>query len=409
MSKMGLEIKKRIGNKKASRFTFQNMLRCLEDPEHPSAGPYLRFLNLTGNWHPNMELKSTRFKQLVFYITMTLFFSQYLKCVIGLSLSAFLFILQTAPFHMGTPKTIYFRRDHHLWQKLIDYISRTELRQLSDEDEEVIDVMDEYIRKSRRVIYLYWLMAISCNISLFTEPYKKNQIVENGTDIYVPLFHFYLPFNQDIPPGYYYSMVLQTILGNIMSSYVISWDSLVISTFIFFAGQLKISRVYCTKIIDSKSKERSHENIIKCHRFHTSLIEHQKLFQKLISSVMFLYLIVVSINIGSCLIQISRFSGDLPVMMGAMIFVFGILVQLLTFYWFSNQVTVESLSVSSGIFESKWTTMDAKTQKEVALLQLTTSNRLCFRAGPCNEMSLNTFIGILKTSYSFLTLLKGTK
>ncbi|XP_061728312.1 odorant receptor 49b-like [Cydia pomonella] len=406
---MSIEGYKRVRNKKISRFSLQNMLRCLEDPEHPSAGPYLRFLNLTGNWHPNMELKSTRFKQLVYYMTMAFFFSQYLKCVISLNLSAVLFILQTAPFHMGTPKTIYFRKDYHLWEKLIDYISRTELRQLSDGDVEVIDVMDEYIKKGRRVIYPFWFMVICCNISIFTEPYQKNQMVENGTDIYVPLFHFYVPFNQDIPPGYYYSMVLQTILGNIMSSYIISWDSLVISTFIFFTGQLKISRVYCTKIIDPESKERSHENIIKCHRFHTALIEHQKLFQKLISSVMFLYLIVISINLGSCIIQISNASGDLPVMMGAMLFVFGILTQLLIFYWFSNQVTVESLSVSSGIFESKWTTMDAKTQKEVALLQLTTSKRLCFRAGPCNEMSLDTFIAILKTSYSFFTLLKETK
>ncbi|XP_061709435.1 odorant receptor 49b-like [Cydia pomonella] len=406
---MSIEGYKRVRNKKISRFSLQNMLRCLEDPEHPSGGPYLRFLNLTGNWHPNMELKSTRFKQLVYYMTMAFFFSQYLKCVMSLNLSALLFILQTAPFHMGTPKTIYFRKDHHLWQKLIDYISRTELRQLSDEDEEVIDIIEEYIGKGRRVIYLFWFMAISCNISIFTEPYQKNQFMENGTDIYVPLFHFYFPFNQDVPPGYYYSMFLQTILGNIMSTYVISWDSLVISTFIFFAGQLKISRVYCTKIIDPESKEQSHENIIKCHRFHTSLIEHQKLFQKLISPVMFVYLIVISINLGSSIIQISNASGDLPILMGAMLFVFGILIQLLIFYWFSNQVTVESLSVSSGIFESKWITMDAKIQKEVALLQFSTSKRLCFRAGPCNEMSLDTFIAILKTSYSFFTLLKETK
>ncbi|XP_047986312.1 odorant receptor 49b-like [Leguminivora glycinivorella] len=406
---MTIEGYKRVKNQKPSRFSLQNMLRCLEDPENPSAGPYLRFINLTGNWHPNMELKFTRFKQLVFYIVMTLFFSHYLKCVIGLNLDDLLFILQTAPFHMGTPKSIFFRKYHHLWQKMIDYMSRTELKQLSDEDEEVINVMNEYIRRSRRVLYPFWLMAICCNISLFTEPYQKHQIVENGTDIYVPLFHFYLPFNQDVPPGYYYSMFIQTIIGNIMSSYVISWDSLVISTFIFFAGQLKISRVYCTRIIDPESKERSHENIVACHRFHTSLIEHQKLFQKLISHVMFIYLIVVSINIGSCIIQISNASGDLPVMMGAMVFVLGILTQLLMFYWFSNQVTVESLTVSSGIFESKWITADAKIQKEVALLQHTMSKRLCFRAGPCNEMSLNTFIQILKTSYSFFTLLKETK
>ncbi|XP_063532078.1 odorant receptor 49b-like [Cydia strobilella] len=406
---MSIEGYKQTRNKITSRFSLQNMLKCLEDPEHPSMGPFLRFMNLTGHWHPNMELKSTRFKQLVYYITMTFFCSQYLKCLISLDPSAFIFILQTVPFHLAIPRAVFFRKDHHLWQKLIDYMSRTELRQLSDEDGEVIDVMEEYIRRSRRVIYTFWFMVICVNTSLCIEPYEKNQIVENGTDIYVPFFQIYVPFNQEVPPGYYYSMALQTIIANIMSSYVISWDSLVISTFIFFAGQLKISRVYCTKVIDPESKERSHENIIKFHRFHTSLIEHQKLLQKLISSPMFIYFIVISSNLGYCIIQISKASGDLPGMVMAFLYWFGILIQVLILYWFSNQVTVESLSVSSGIFESKWITMDAKTQKEVVLLQLTTSKRLCFRAGPFSEMSLSTFTAIIRASYSFFTLLNKTK
>nr|AST36267.1 putative odorant receptor OR35 [Hedya nubiferana] len=399
---------KRIRNKKTFRFSFQNILSCLEDPDHPSAGPFLRFMNLTGNWHPHMELKLTRFKQVVYYITMFFFFSLYFKCVISLKLSALLYILQTAPFHMGTPKTIFFRKNYNEWEKLVGYMSTTERQQIADKDDEVLDIMDSYTQKSRKVNYLFWLLAFLCNISIFTEPYLKNTIVENGTDVYVKLFDIYVPFDQDVPPGYYYSMALQTVLGNIMSSYVVSWDSLVISALIFFAGQLKISRVYCSKMVDPQSRAKTHQNIVHCHRFHTSLVKHQKLFETLISTVMFMYLIVISINLGACIIQISESTEDIPALMASVLFIIGCLTQLLIFYWFSNQVTEESLSVSYGIFESDWATMDAEVLKEVSLMQYTTSKRLAFRAGPCNEMSLSTFVGILKTSYSFFTLLNET-
>lgn len=90
--------------------------------------------------------------------------------------------------------------------------------------------------------------------------------------------------------------------------------------------------------------------------------------------------------------------------------------------------------VSYGIFESDWVKMDAKFLKEVSLLQMVTSKRLVFRAGPFNEMSLTTFVAvsvsnyvgylllticwdcfirfilqILRASYSFYTLLDRTK
>nr|WPO56513.1 odorant receptor [Leucinodes orbonalis] len=79
------------------------------------------------------------------------------------------------------------------------------------------------------------------------------------------------------------------------------------------------------------------------------------------------------------------------------------LVQLLLFYWHSNEVCRESTLVSYGTFCSKWTQAGPLVQREVALLGLTTDKRLVFRAGPFNEMTLTTFIAV--SVYFYLMIL----
>ncbi|XP_030034637.1 odorant receptor Or2 [Manduca sexta] len=123
---------------------------------------------------------------------------------------------------------------------------------------------------------------------------------------------------------------------------------------------------------------------------------------------MFVYLVVISVNLGVCIKQIAEIEDDLPTLVSSCVFLMACLIQLLLFYWHSNEVTIESDLVSYSTFQSNWAQSNKNIQKEVALLALTTRKKLVFRAGPFNVMSLSTFVSILRASYSFYTLLKGT-
>ncbi|KAM3961923.1 olfactory receptor 36 [Aphomia sociella] len=385
----------------------QDLLRFFESAsEHPSVGPHLRLLGLTGLWTPNKS-KSTKFKQYFFYITVLFFCSQYVKCLVSFRADSLMLILQYAPFHMGIVKSCFFKKYYKKWEELIEFISSVERNQLALKDAQYDRILNEYIKRSRRVTYFFWGLAFFSNFSIFSEPYQKNQINENGTSVYINIFDGYTPFSKE-PPGYYASMAIQTFLGHIVSAYVVGWDTLVVTMMIFFAGQLKITRLYCMRIIDRSNDTRSHENIVKCHILHTNLVTYQKIFNSLISPVMFVYLIVISVNLGVCIIQIVQIDDDLGTLISSCVFVVACLIQLLLFYWHANEVTEESLLVQYGIFESDWYFSNKTVQKELALLGLTTTTKLVFKAGPFNVMSLATFISILRTSYSFYTLLSET-
>ncbi|XP_028026370.1 odorant receptor 59b-like [Bombyx mandarina] len=384
-----------------------SLFSLLEDSRHPSVGPHLRLLSLTGIWYPNSKTNITLLKRACFYVIVLFFVSQYLKCIIKFKIDSLQLILEYAPFHMGIVKTCFFQKDYNVWQELVFFISKTERDQIAKKDPKSIKTMQSYISRNRKITYSFWALAFIANIGVFSKPYQNNQSDVNGTITYNHLFDGYTPFSEE-PPGYYFSMGIETILGHVVSFYVLGWDTLVVSIMIFFAGQMQMSRLQCSRMING-SPERTHKNIIKCHKFHTDLIKYQKQFNSLISPVMFVYLFVSSINLSVCIVQIAEIEDDFATVLSSFIFLLACLIQLLLFYWHSNEVTVQSELVSYSTFESNWTSTQNKLQKEVALLGLTTSKTLVFTAGSFNHMTLATFISIIRASYSFYALLNSTK
>jgi hypothetical protein len=262
-----------LSQKKHKKSSLLNFLNFLEDPRYPSVGPHLRLLSLTGQWHPDLNTPIAKFKQYLFYITVTFFVSQYLKCCFKLKISYLLLILQYAPFHMGIVKSCFFQKDYKKWESIVDYITEVEQKQISSGDGKINRILKAYITRGRRVTYFFWALAILSNFSIFSEPYQKNQIVENGTSVYLKIFDGYMPFESDEPPGYYISMGIQTVLGHIVSAYVVGWDTLICTMMIFFAGQLKITRLICSRVVNARNPEQSHRNIAECHRFYVSLVK----------------------------------------------------------------------------------------------------------------------------------------
>lgn len=250
----------------------EKILNILEDTRYPCLGPHIRLLSFLGIWHPDTKSTTTRMKLAFFYFTVSFFVSQYIKCLIKFDVDSIKLILQYAPFHMGIVKTCLFQINYKRWERLIKFISDEELHQISNNDEKQDGIISDYIKRSRKVTYFFLVLAFFSNFSIFAEPYQKNQISENGTSVYVYMFDGYTPFARE-PPGYYYSMCIQTVVGYMMSAWIVSWDLLVVSIMIFFAGQLRMSGLFCKRAIDLNNSQKSHRNIAECHRFHITLIQ----------------------------------------------------------------------------------------------------------------------------------------
>ncbi|XP_026328945.1 odorant receptor 49b-like [Hyposmocoma kahamanoa] len=376
----------------------RKILKILEDPKYPSIAPHLYLMSLTGLWHPIRSIGAI-IKRALFYITVALLFSQYVRIIIKFDNYSLNILLRYAPFHIGVIKAAHFLKNYNLWEDFITYIGSLEQKQLSGKDRVVNNLVNNYINYNRYVTYLFWTMSlVMCNwlISEFYQNPEKESNVEKFV-----MFDVYAPFSEQ---PYAYG-ALQNMMAYLIGCYIVGWDTLVVAVIIFFNGQLKIAKHYCTNLIDGNNSEISHKNIADFHQHYIMLIKYQKTFNALISPIMFTYLVNVSVNLGFSIIEIFQ-DKDKAVL--NFMYLIACFIQLLFYYWHTNEVTVQSLNVSYGIFESDWTAADLRVQKEAALLCVLTTKRLIFKAGPYNEMTLSTFIGVIKGTYSFYTLLSKT-
>ncbi|CAH1989508.1 unnamed protein product [Acanthoscelides obtectus] len=80
------------------------------------------------------------------------------------------------------------------------------------------------------------------------------------------------------------------------------------------------------------------------------------------------------------------------------------LAQLYVFFWFANEVILESLAISDVIYnESNWITY-SKANKMLLVMVLQRSHRnFALKAAAIGEMSISTFTKILRLCYSITT------
>ncbi|KAJ8961301.1 hypothetical protein NQ318_008987, partial [Aromia moschata] len=65
-------------------------------------------------------------------------------------------------------------------------------------------------------------------------------------------------------------------------------------------------------------------------------------------------------------------------------------------------------SIGDAVYSSRWYQSDAKTMKTCLLIMMRTNRPATLDALPLGKMDYQLFLMILKTSYSYLTLLNQT-
>ncbi|CAB3233286.1 unnamed protein product [Arctia plantaginis] len=142
----------------------------------------------------------------------------------------------------------------------------------------------------------------------------------------------------------------------------------------FFTGQLNLLRVNCDRLFNTGDADVSYEETLQrikdCHYHHLYLMKYSSVLNKLLSPVMFLYVIICSLMLCASAIQLTT----------------------------SNEA-------DRGIYSSKWYTQNTRVRRSLLLLGGQLRKTIVFTAGPFTKLNIATFVAILKGSYSYYTLL----
>ncbi|XP_041976234.1 odorant receptor 4-like [Aricia agestis] len=299
---------------------------------------------------------------------------------------------------------------HKDWMKVIEYVTSADKYERDTRNEIKDAILDRYTKYCRRITFFYWMLVFATLIGTTTAPYvflsspTFREGLKNGTEIFPHVFSSWMPFDKYNFPGNWITVAWHTFMCTIGAGILVSYDTTIIVIMVFFAGKLEILKERCKKLVgDENSIFKA--SIAELHSVHILLLKYTKLFDSLLSPVMFIYVVMCSLMICMSAIQMAMTTSATHMLIMAEYLVFGI-AQLFMICWHSNEVRVKFDEVTSGPYESEWYSSSVQQRKYIILLMDQLKLMHIFTAGPFTNLTIPTFITILKGAYSYYTLLR---
>nr|WCC57676.1 odorant receptor 26 [Papilio xuthus] len=392
-------------------------LESLEDPKKPLFGPNYWMLRKMGLILPDNKIGKVLYIFLHSFVTFFVF-TQYLELfVIRSNLDLVLTNLKISMLSIVcVVKANTFVFWQCKWKQLIDYITEADKYERDNRDSIKKRIIAKYTKYCRKVVYFYWLLVCMTVITVTNTPLLKylssskyRDALTNGTESFPHIFSSWVPYDKYTSTGYWFTILYHALMciygGGIMAAY----DTSVMVIMVYFGGKLDLLRERCRQIFGTNGLGVSNEEVgatmKELHSIHDLLMKNAKLFNSLLSPVMFLYVIMCSSVLCFSAFQLTSATNTTQKVLMAEYLIFGIM-QLFLFCWHSNDVIVKSGNVMLGPYESEWWTAGPRQRKNVILLAGQLSRVHTFTAGPFTNLTLSTFLTILKGAYSYYTLLR---
>lgn len=238
-----------------------------------SLGPVLKIFHFLGIWRRDTPL----YKSMIFY-----FFQSYniifvinlcANLIINFEYKMFITFINYSAYYMSTMKVGSFARWHKDWESVVDSITEMEEEATENENSAHAIIVLKYRKYCHWVVYIFWVACGPIVIFMFVTYWLKD--VKLSADFNEPMphiFHAWTPFDQRTWFGRFVSALLQTIFGLSAPLHTCSWDSLVMSSMMFFAGQLKALRMRCAHALDEVDDDIRFKNLSKCHQHHINIL-----------------------------------------------------------------------------------------------------------------------------------------
>nr|AII01056.1 odorant receptor [Dendrolimus houi] len=306
----------------------------------------------------------------------------------------------------------FWQRD---WREVFQYVTEADKFERNSRDPVKQRIINTYTRYCRRLTYCYWALVFTTFLTTTLTPLMRyltsstfKESYHNGTEPFPHIFSSWMPFDKYNFPGSCITVIWHTVLCAYGAVIMSAYDTCVVVIMVFFGGKIDLLRERCKQIFGDSNEvdEIEFRNTIRqLHRIHIMLLKYTRLFNSLLSPVMFFYMVMCSLVLCASAYQLTSAQNAAQKLLMAEYLVFGI-AQLFLFCWHSNDVLIKNQNVTLGPYESNWWTATLQQRKDVLILsgQLRINN--VFTAGPFTRLTLPTFITILKGAYSYYTLLR---
>ncbi|XP_041972166.1 uncharacterized protein LOC121728123 [Aricia agestis] len=359
-----------------------------EDPKRPYLGPNVKLLKYGGLLFSRNNLVKYSY-MLMHYTVFAVFGTELLN--IYLERSDTKVVLQNIQYSMASVvvclKVFTYFKYQNDWVTIIEYINKRDKERRNTRNDEMDVIIQEYTKYSRWVTFSYIYLLVVMTISVCLQPmllftsstFRYN--LRNGTATLPEIASIWMPVDKTTVTGYTLYMFMEIFATIVCVLWFAMVDTNSVAIMIFIEAELRMLRIDARNIFGTEKNPativESKQRIRKCHENHIQLSksEETSTFQKIVS---------------------------LPYLL------FGCL-RLFMYCWHSTVMTHSSIDQMMGPYESTWWAQPTTVRKEVLLLVHQFRKPLAIHAGPIADLTVVTFINILKGAYSYYTLLREMK
>ncbi|KAL7294081.1 hypothetical protein TKK_0012116 [Trichogramma kaykai] len=283
----------------------------------------------------------------------------------------------------------------------------------SDEELEIRAKCDKTIRK----ISVYFTTAVFVAILL--------RVIAPLVDLFVK-GEIRLPVNAYCPcdirnPSCYWMLYWQQAIGTGIATLIhAAKDCLICAFLLQTCSYLEILKRRIVSIPGLIASERNCGNSGNIQEMEKRLIsgcveDHDNifLFSKILNSSLEVMLFgQIAVTLPNLCLSIYLLSTQNIASMDFVMttqFFSAVVIELFFFCWYGNQVTLNSFDVEAAISTMDWTSLTARSQKFLLQMMVRTARPILFRVGPIMDMNIDSFLSIMKTSYSAFSVLQSTK
>ncbi|KAL0883470.1 hypothetical protein ABMA27_016841 [Loxostege sticticalis] len=226
------------------------------------------------------------------------------------------------------------------------------------------------------------------------------------------------PYDTTTSPGYEITSWQQVVGVCLGAGVNISLDTIVVSLMAQCCCRLKILATSLKKLGDEMQTNSQNmftpeqENSIKasirrCVQQHQSVLEAAGLLQKNFSSPILAQFTVSMAIICVTAYQLAFETSNAIKLIGMTCYFMCMTMQVFLYCYHGHELADESGNVGGAVYESPWYKMSVALRRDLLMLMMRSQRLAKLTAGGITTLSLNAFMGIIKTSYTLFTVLQS--
>ncbi|XP_076253282.1 odorant receptor 4-like isoform X2 [Rhynchophorus ferrugineus] len=211
------------------------------------------------------------------------------------------------------------------------------------------------------------------------------------------------PFKLDHSPIYEIVFVHQIYTCTMVSIVVLSLTMLLCGLLMHTVNQLNNLRAYIRKLQECQM-DKLLERLIYIIRFHIDIIKYSKEIADAFSTMLLFYITLTSLVLSVLcfeIIMVDAFEDSVRFSLHLV----GWLVILFSVCYNGQLLIDESLEVANDIYSIQWFNFSVDMQQKVQMIMLRSQKPLSMSAANMGIVSLQAFLKVMSTAYSFFTLL----